>query len=69
MRGRSRPRPVRSELEDPEALAADHLAGAVTALRAGDGEGFVDIELRAMNELGEHVSGTAVLTLPTRTRS
>ncbi len=38
--------------------------GTVTkAERAGD-EGIVEIEFRATNELGEHVSGTAVLSLP-----
>ncbi|HEY3833617.1 MAG TPA: MaoC family dehydratase [Acidimicrobiia bacterium] len=38
--------------------------GAITALRDEGNEGFVDIELRAMNELGEHVSGTATICLP-----
>jgi acyl dehydratase len=38
--------------------------GAITALRAEGNEGFVDVELRAMNELGEHVSGTATISLP-----
>jgi acyl dehydratase len=38
--------------------------GAVTGLRE-DGElGVVEVELRAMNDLGEHVSGTATLNLP-----
>jgi acyl dehydratase len=39
-------------------------AGTVTATaRAGD-EGIVEVEFRATNELGEHVGGTATLTLP-----
>ena len=38
--------------------------GSIAALRDGDGEGFVDVELRAVNELGEHVSGTATVSLP-----
>ena len=38
--------------------------GAVTALRDEGDIGVVDVELRAMNELGEHVGGTATLTLP-----
>ncbi len=38
--------------------------GSVTALRQEDDEGIVDVELRAMNDLGEHVSGTATISLP-----
>jgi acyl dehydratase len=38
--------------------------GEITGLREEDGEGVVDIALRARNELGDHVSGTATLTLP-----
>jgi acyl dehydratase len=38
--------------------------GTVTGVETRDGEAFVDIELRAVNELGEHVSGTATLSLP-----
>jgi len=38
--------------------------GTVTAVERRDGEAFVDVELRAVNELGEHVSGTATLSLP-----
>jgi len=38
--------------------------GEITGLREDGGEGFVDIALRAQNELGDHVSGTATLTLP-----
>jgi acyl dehydratase len=38
--------------------------GTVTGLsRAGD-EGTVDVEFRATNDLGDHLTGTAVLTLP-----
>ena len=38
--------------------------GAVTALSREDDDGMVEIEFRAMNDLGEHVSGTATLSLP-----
>jgi acyl dehydratase len=38
--------------------------GRVTATSVFDGEGLVDVELRATNDLGDHVSGTAVLSLP-----
>ena len=38
--------------------------GSVTALRPDGDVGVVDVELCAVNELGEHVSGTATLTLP-----
>ena len=38
--------------------------GSVTALRPDGEVGVVDVELCAMNDLGEHVSGTATLTLP-----
>ena len=38
--------------------------GSVTALRPDGDVGVVDVELCAANELGEHVSGTATLTLP-----
>ena len=38
--------------------------GEVTALTRGDGEGVVDVAFRAVHEHGEHVSGTATLTLP-----
>jgi acyl dehydratase len=40
--------------------------GKVTAKSEQDGEGIVEVELRAVNDLGEHVSGTAVLGLPLR---
>jgi len=36
----------------------------VTALRPDGDVGVVDVELCAVNDLGEHVSGTATLTLP-----
>lgn len=39
--------------------------GSVSSTEERDGELFVELELRAMNELGEHVSGTATLSLPT----
>ena len=38
--------------------------GSVAALRQDGDLGVVDVELCAMNDLGEHVSGTATLTLP-----
>jgi acyl dehydratase len=38
--------------------------GSVTALRPDGDVGVVDVELCAVNDLGEHVSGTATLTLP-----
>ena len=39
-------------------------SGNVTATsRAGD-DGLVDVEFRAVNELGEHLTGTATLALP-----
>jgi acyl dehydratase len=38
--------------------------GSVAALRRDGDEGLVDIELVATNDLGEHVSGTATLSLP-----
>jgi acyl dehydratase len=38
--------------------------GAITGLRREGDLGVVEVELRAINELGEHVGGTARLTLP-----
>lgn len=38
--------------------------GEVTGKSQVDGEGLVEVALRATNDQGEHVSGTAVLTLP-----
>jgi acyl dehydratase len=38
--------------------------GSVTALRREGHEGVIDIELRAMNDLGEHISGTATIGVP-----
>lgn len=40
--------------------------GAVTAVELIDGVGIVDVELRATNDLGDHVTGTARLSLPRR---
>lgn len=40
--------------------------GTVTAASLVDGCGLVDVELRATNDLGDHVSGTAVVVLPVR---
>jgi acyl dehydratase len=38
--------------------------GRVTAKSHVDGEGIVEVELRATNDQGDHVSGTAVISLP-----
>jgi acyl dehydratase len=38
--------------------------GSITGLRRDGTHGVVDVELRATNELGEHVGGTATLDLP-----
>jgi hypothetical protein len=38
--------------------------GSVTALRRDGDEGVVELELAATTALGDHVAGTAVLTLP-----
>jgi acyl dehydratase len=38
--------------------------GRVTAVRREGDEGIVDVEFTAVDDLGEHVSGTATLTLP-----
>ena len=43
-------------------------AGRVTGKSQVDGEGIVEVELRATNDQGDHVSGTAAISLPlTRT--
>ncbi len=38
--------------------------GEISALEVSDSETSVEITLRAMNELGEHVGGTATISLP-----
>ena len=38
--------------------------GTVTAVHAVDGGVLVDVALRASNDLGDHASGTATLSLP-----
>jgi acyl dehydratase len=38
--------------------------GRVTGKSHVDGEGIVEVELRATNDQGDHVSGTAVIGLP-----
>jgi acyl dehydratase len=38
--------------------------GKVTGREERDGEGAIDVEFRAVNDLGEHLSGTAELRLP-----
>jgi hypothetical protein len=43
--------------------------GSVTGKSAGaDGEGFVEIAFKGSNSLGDHVSGTATISLLERTR-
>jgi len=39
-------------------------SGSVTAVRAEGDEGIVEVELTASTHLGDHVTGTAVLSLP-----
>ncbi|MEW6267952.1 MAG: MaoC family dehydratase [Thermodesulfobacteriota bacterium] len=39
-------------------------SGSVTAKSEEGGEGLVEVAFRATNDQGEHVSGTAVLSLP-----
>jgi hypothetical protein len=48
------------------ALAGSKLefTGDVTATSQGDGEGIVEIAFKATNDQGDHLSGTAVITLP-----
>jgi len=38
--------------------------GSVTAVSRDGDDGLVEVEFRAVNELGEHVGGTATLSLP-----
>ncbi len=38
--------------------------GRVTSTAMTDDEGWIEVEFRATNDLGDHVSGTAALTLP-----
>jgi acyl dehydratase len=38
--------------------------GAVTAVAPAGRDGVVEVELRAVNDLGEHISGTATLSFP-----
>jgi hypothetical protein len=38
--------------------------GTVTGKSERDGEGIVEVEFRATNDQGDHVSGTAVVSLP-----
>jgi hypothetical protein len=48
------------------AYAGSKLAftGAVVGTSREGGEGLVEVELRATNDQGDHLSGTAVLSLP-----
>ena len=43
--------------------------GSVTALWQDGDEGIVEVELRGIDDLGEHVSGTATVSLPLTDRS
>jgi len=43
--------------------------GTVTGKSRLDGEGIVEVEFRASNDQGDHLSGTAVLGLPLRAGS
>lgn len=43
--------------------------GKVTGKSELDGEGIVEVELRAVNDQGDHLSGTAVIGLPLRKRA
>ena len=38
--------------------------GSVIATSSGPDEGIIEVELRAANDLGDHLTGTAVLSLP-----
>jgi acyl dehydratase len=38
--------------------------GSITGLRREGDDGIVEVELRATNELGEHVGGTATINVP-----
>jgi acyl dehydratase len=38
--------------------------GSVLAVEQRGGEQFVEVEFRASNDLGDHATGTAILTLP-----
>ena len=40
--------------------------GTVTATSERDGVGVVEVEFRAVDDLGDHITGTAVLNLPLR---
>ncbi|MDX2170532.1 MAG: MaoC family dehydratase [Deltaproteobacteria bacterium] len=39
-------------------------SGTVTGTSRGDGEGLVEVAFRAVNDQGDHLSGTAVISLP-----
>jgi hypothetical protein len=39
--------------------------GSVTGTSSGDGEGLVEVTFKGTNSLGDHVTGTAVLSLLT----
>lgn len=46
-----------------------HYTGAVTGTSQVGDEGIVEVELRATNDQGDHVTGTAVIGLPLRRAS
>ncbi len=39
-------------------------SGTVTATTPAGDEGLVDVDIRAVNDLGDHITGTATLSLP-----
>jgi hypothetical protein len=43
-----------------------HFTGSVTGKSEEDDEGLVEVEFRATNDQGDHLSGTAVIGLPLR---
>jgi hypothetical protein len=43
--------------------------GTVTATSERDGLGVVEVEFRAVDDLGDHITGTATLNLPIRPAS
>lgn len=43
--------------------------GTVSAVSRTETEGLVEVEFRAIDDLGEHVSGTATLSLPLKAAS
>jgi hypothetical protein len=42
------------------------MSGGVVAKRHEDGHALVDVRIRGYNRLGDHMSGTVTLSLPTQ---